>query len=745
LIFRLLATTAGTPVIIEAISDAGSVSHRLAVPEGRAGIVVQQMRAALPGLDAGAGQERTMEEVNRMVELRLSTRRRPLRTDDPVGVSRAVLTALAHVGRGEMLGLQWVLRRSVIPTAVSNQIDGVAYESWLAGMVAAPFRSPRQPDAELRGALRAKHGEPGWQLVGRLAVRAASKSRQRQLIRQVLGALRSAEAPGVGFRVRSAHPRRFMRPVLPWRAPLRLNINELAAVSAFPVGETASLPVDMIGSRLVAPSGAIPRRGLVIAQSTFPGRERQLALSSADLRRHMHLLGPSGSGKSTLLLNMVVQAMQAGQAVVVIEPKSDLIAAVLERVPEHRVKDVVLMDATDTERPVGLNPLASGGRSAELVADQLLGLFHSLYASHWGPRTQDILGASLLTLARVPGMSLAALPLLLTNPGVRRRVVPLASDPIGLGPFWSSYEAWSEQERTTAIAPTLNRLRPLLMRPEIRGIVGQSKPRFDLRQVFTQRKILLVDLAKGQLGPETAALLGSLLIAQLWAAVLGRSAIPPERRHTALIVVDEFQDYIRLPLDFADALAQARGLGAAFVLAHQYLNQVDGPMRSAVLANAQSRVAFRLPSEDARVIAADSTLDPQDFQGLRAFDCYVQMVAKDTVQPWCSARTLPPTQPISDPSVIRAASRETYGTPREEIDADLQRLILGSQSKPGRPGHPRLRSADVGAGGGAAAWLAARGCVGGNGRRVASNLALPPTPLIITILVTNGDFLEDAS
>lgn len=70
-------------------------------------------------------------------------------------------------------------------------------------------------------------------------------------------------------------------------------------------------------------------------------------------------------------------------------------------------------------------------------------------------------------------------------------------------------------------------------------------------------------------------------------------------------------------------------------------------------------------------------------------------------------------------------------------------------SRPGRPGrasHPRLRSADVGAGGGgAAAGRAAWGCVGGAGRRVASSLTLPPTPLIITILVTNGDFLGDAS
>ena len=344
-----------------------------------------------------------------------------------------------------------------------------------------------------------------------------------------------------------------------------------------------------------------------------------MALTPTDSLRHLHALGPTGSGKSTLLLNLIAQDMAAGRAVVVIEPKGDLIAAALEQVPPARLADVVLLDPSDTARPVGLNPLALGGRSPELAADQLLGLFHSLYLAHWGPRTHDILGASLLTLARLPGMTLAALPLLLTDAGFRRRVLPRVVDPIGLEPFWTAYEAWSEAERAAAIAPVMNKLRPLLLRPEMRAIVGQTRRSFDLRRVFTERKVLLVNLNKGLLGPETSALLGSLVVSQLWQAILGRSAIAPERRHAVFVYVDEFQDYMHLPLDFADALTQARGLGVGFVAAHQYLHQLDPAMRSAVLANAQSRVAFRLPSEDARVVAADSALAPEDFQGLGAF------------------------------------------------------------------------------------------------------------------------------
>jgi hypothetical protein len=288
-------------------------------------------------------------------------------------------------------------------------------------------------------------------------------------------------------------------------------------------------------------------------------------------------------------------------------------------------------------------------------------------------------------------MTLAALPLLLTDAAFRRRVLPRVVDPIGLKPFWSAYEAWSEAERAAAIAPVMNKLRPLLLRPELRAIVGQTRRSFDLRRVFTQRKVLLVSLSKGLLGPETSALLGSLVVSQLWQAVLGRSAIAPERRHPVFVYVDEFQDYMHLPLDFADALAQARSLAVGFVAAHQYLHQLEPAMRSAVLANAQSRVAFRLPSEDARVVAADSALAPEDFQSLGAFQCYAQLVAKAAVQPWCSAVTVLPGKPTSDPAAVRAASRSAYGVERAEIEADLHELFGGRRRTDGDDLSPRRR------------------------------------------------------
>jgi hypothetical protein len=393
------------------------------------------------------------------------------------------------------------------------------------------------------------------------------------------------------------------------------------------------------------------------------------------------------------LLNLIVGDMAAGHAVVVIEPKGDLVTDVLQRVPKSRLDDVVLLDPTDREAVVGINPLATEGRSAELSADQLLAVFHGLYAASWGPRTQDILHASLLTLARRRGSTLVELPLLLTDPHFRRQIVGQLDEPVILAPFWAGFEAWSDAQRTEAIAPVLNKVRPFLMRQDLRAVLGQSEPRFNLRQVFTEKKILLVNLAKGAMGSEAAALLGSLVVSQLWQATLERSRLEPRHRRPVFVFIDEFQDYLHLPTDLADALAAARGLGVGLTLAHQHLHQLRQEMRAAVMANARSRICFQLPAEDARLIAAGSPeLDAEDFRSLDAFEVYAQLVANGAVQPWLSARTsAAPSASSVAPDVARR-SRERYGLRRADIDQALAQMRTGM-----RPSDIGIKRSDGGA------------------------------------------------
>jgi hypothetical protein len=673
----LLASTAGAPLVIETIGSAGTVEHRLGLVPGHAENVVDQMRAALPGLAVESIGERPAVHVSRQVELRLSTRLRSV-DGDIASTSRALLTALAQTHKHEYLTLQWVLARRLPPRSVPSQVKGADRESWLGALLLAPFSSPKPLDGERRRSLSEKHAAPGWRAIGRIGVATRGPRRQKQLIGVVLGALRMSEAPGVRWWATTKNPKRLVGAGSRWRRPLHLNANELAVVAGFPAGKTNELPVDMIGSRLIPATKAIRRQGRIIGESTYPGSERKVALATEDSLRHLHVIAPTGAGKSTLLLNLAVQDIEAGRAVVVVEPKADLISGLMERIPSERVNDVVLLDPTDTDNAIGLNPLALHGRSPYLVADELLGLFHSLYESSWGPRTHDILGASLLTLAKLK-LPLTVLPRLLSDVGFRRRVLPKVVDPVGLGPFWSNYEAWSEPQRIEAIGPVMNKLRPMLLRPDMTAILGQQKD-FDLKRIFTERKILLVNLAKGLLGPETSALLGAVVVAMLWQTILGRVAVPRERRHASFIYVDEFQNYLHLPTDLADALAESRGLGVGWVLAHQYLHQLGPAMRAGVLANAQSRIALRLAYEDARVIASGSTLAPEDLASLGAFEAYAQLVADDAIQPWCSIKTHPEGKTISNPEAVRAASRKNYGLDRASVEADLHELFAGSST-----------------------------------------------------------------
>jgi hypothetical protein len=270
------------------------------------------------------------------------------------------------------------------------------------------------------------------------------------------------------------------------------------------------------------------------------------------------------------------------------------------------------------------------------------------------------------------------------------------SDPIGLLPFWANLDSWSEGERTTNIAPVLNKVRPLLVNPRLRAVIGQERPKFGMRQVFTERKILLVNLAKGLIGPEAAALLGSLVIADLWQATLGRAAVPEARRHPVFVYIDEFQDYLHLPTDLADALSQARGFGVGLTLAHQHLGQLSPSMQAAVLANARSRLCFQLPAKDARVLApTGGGPEPEDFQSLAAYHCYLQLLADGAVQPWCSGKTMPPPPTTSDPSAIRTASRLRFGTPQFEVDAAIQALLNGQPDPTDDDLTPRRRQRRV--------------------------------------------------
>ncbi|WP_345733425.1 helicase HerA domain-containing protein, partial [Cryptosporangium minutisporangium] len=245
-------------------------------------------------------------------------------------------------------------------------------------------------------------------------------------------------------------------PVLAGRVLRRgflLSAAELATLAALP--QDLAVPgLDRARARSMPAPIAVPAGGRdakVLGRAEVGGHS--VALPVVDARQHVHILGSTGSGKSTLLLNMILEDIHARRGVVVIDPKGDLVADVLERIRLRDAKRLVLLDP-DQPPGVTLNPLSGG--DPDLLVDNVVSIFSKIFASHWGPRMDDILRVACLTLFRRPDPTLTHIPRLLQDRGFRRRYTKLLTDSEGLLSFWDWYENAPLPMQSQVIAPLLS-------------------------------------------------------------------------------------------------------------------------------------------------------------------------------------------------------------------------------------------------------------------------------------------------
>jgi len=489
--------------------------------------------------------------------------------------------------------------------------------------------------------------------------------------------LSSTDSAANKFRVRKVRRetviKRIERGATPRLFPCQFSLSELVSL-AIPLGELQAAGLPTSHTRHLSAHPAIPRDGIVLAVSTFPGAERHLALAPEDLTKHLHVIGQTGTGKSTVLENVAAQVMQRGLGMMVIEPKGDLIEAILNLVPRERIADVILLDPSD-ERPIGLNLLA--GMNPSLATSYLLGVFDKLYGT--GIQTGHILRHTIRTIAEHPGMTLYEVALILDDPAFRDQVTRQVHDE-SLQRFWTRFDNMTRAEQDTMTEPVMRRLAPLLTE-EMRVIFGQAQG-LDMARVLAEGKILLVNLSRGRLGDDTASLLGSMVIAQFWQAVQGRAALPPDQRTPFFLLADEFGEYVKLPTSFAEILAMARSHALPAILSHQHLGQVRD-IKEDVLTNARNKLVLQVGADDAHVFGRElaPSVEASHLQHLGKYQAIARLVCADQVMPPATAQTLPPPKPVGLGRAVRAASRQQWARPRAVVEAELLARRRGMDRK----------------------------------------------------------------
>jgi hypothetical protein len=411
------------------------------------------------------------------------------------------------------------------------------------------------------------------------------------------------------------------------RIGMLLNSHELASLVHIPDRSVISPKLRAYSGKSKQAPKEVLGQPFVLGINSNLGKETQVTLSDQFRLRHMHVIGGTGTGKSTLLLNMIVQDVEQGRGIAVLDPHGDLIEEILTHIPDNRLKDVVLVDPSDNEYPIGLNLLSAHSEGEKtILASDLVALFRR-FSTSWGDQMTSVLANAITAiLESSTGGTLIDLRRILVEPVFRSKFLQTVDDP-------SIHYYWKNEYpllRANAVAPILTRLDTFLRPKLVRNMMAQ-KEGLDFRDIFNNQKVLLVKLSQGLIGEENSYLLGTLFVAKLNQAAQSRQNISSDQRSPYYLYIDEFQNFITPSM--SSILSGARKYGLGLVLAHQDLDQLarrDAELANSVISNPSIRVCFRCGDKDAAKLADGfSYFDSTDLQNLGVGQAIARVGLKD--------------------------------------------------------------------------------------------------------------------
>ena len=576
---------------------------------------------------------------------------------------------------------------------------------WLGGLFAALWRPPEEglaggkgPEISERNKTRIAEAEKkatklGYEVKIRLAYLGENQTNAKLRMQALVGTFKQFNSTNLnGFKpIKAAYGKEFLekyRRRAFFGEGFILNIEELASVFHLPHTNVETPNIVWASAKTAKPPSKLPvltgsdandDQISAFGVTNFRGINHQFGMLRYDRSRHVYIIGQTGAGKSGLLELFALSDIFHNQGYAIIDPHGDFAINNMKFIPGSRLNDVVYFNPADTAYPLGFNPLeVTNPNQKTNISSEVIGVLKRMFGDSWGPRLEYILRYTILALLDRPETTMLDITRMLTDKNFRKETLGYCRDTVVLQ-FWNvEFASWNDKFVAEAVAPVLNKVGAFTANPIIRNIIGQPKSTFNIRQIMDEGKILIVNLSKGLIGEDNAAILGSFLVTKIQLAAMSRSDIPDIRdRRPFYLYVDEFQNFATD--SFATILSEARKYGLNLTVANQYISQMNETVRDAVFGNVGTMISFRVSADDAPILAKqfEPNFEAVDLLQMHNRNFVINMVIGGEKTPAFSARTLelPPSQADNTLHIIEH-SRRMYSRSREDVEKEINAAIM---------------------------------------------------------------------
>ncbi|RLC32958.1 hypothetical protein DRH13_00560 [Candidatus Woesebacteria bacterium] len=616
----------------------------------------------------------------------------PLKTfkELPTDPLAAITSALAKMGEGEAAAVQILIS----PAKPSWQKEARKFISDTKKQESDPDNAKFSVSAKTLEGVESKSGKSGFETSIRIIVVAKDMPNAKTHLSNIMGSFEQYSGELNGFKGRKIRAKAlFMNDFLYRYQPMFhlfgnrltiLNSEELATIYHFPNKQVTTPHIFWLYAKTAPAPSEIPSEGLFLGTSTYRGIKRPVYISEDDRRRHMYIIGKTGTGKTEMLKDLIMQDIRAGKGICYMDPHGDAVKDILEMIPPERAEDVVYFNPADTKRPMGLNLLeAKTEDQKHFVATAIINMMYKLFDPYKtgivGPRFEHAVRNAMLTVMCDEGATFIEVVRVLTDAKYVQELLPKVKDPI-IRRYWTDQIAQTADfHKSEVLDYIVSKFGRFVTNKMVRNIIGQSESAFSFREIMDEQKILLINLAKGEIGEENSNFLGLILVPRLLMAAMSRQDVSEEERKDFYLYVDEFQNFATP--DFAQILSEARKYRLNLVVANQFIGQVEEELKNAIFGNVGTIACFRVGVTDANYLAHEFTpvFTEEDLLNIERYHVYTKTTVKnEPVPPFSMDLTKDMEKQASTMNkrvseIIKEMSRLKYGKDVRLVEAEVVR------------------------------------------------------------------------